>query len=700
MRHAWLVRFAAACAVLGVLLAVLGVGLVVSRQKTEQGAQDRGLSATAGERAALVDTELERLRALALLTARIPPFSELYADEGSQAAAIAAVAGPGREINEALAYLWTLYPNVIVAAGYVDAGGGENARVVRGVPADPAQLHDNVRAWPAFAQGLRTPEGQAWISQPFVSSRAGVPVVAATTPVLVDGKPRAFVELELATSALAGVLSTTEADSTGLAVVADTGAVVSGNGRSFPALAGTPSAALVTENGWRYAIQPVLQSSLNGGHWSVVAAAPARSALSLALAPTQSGLIVLALLMFATAAIGLRRASLVAAEEFAAEQHARAEAERRSRTDGLTGLFNRSHAVEQLAHERARSSRDGTGVGLLVVDIDRFKRINDSQGHAGGDAVIVEVARRLQAGVREWDTVARIGGEEFFIIAPGLDTEAAIAELGERLRQSIAERPIRVPRGAELPVTVSAGAVLVRREDGSAEYAIDRADRALYAAKRRGRNRLCRFSQLDHIDLRAEQPECLHVAEALALTSDLRRGAPAPRSRMIAELCATIARRLDLTEDQILRTTLGGWLCDVGKVAIPDAILSKPGPLSDVEWDVVRTHSAVGEELLHKFPELAPAGPAVRHHHERYDGAGYPDRLAGEQIPLEARIVAVADAYSAMVTDRPNAAKRSQSEAIDELLQCAGTRFDPEIVAALAAEIRHGTRIVDHATTG
>ena len=687
MRHAWLVRFAVACAALGVLLAVLGAGLVVSRQKTEQGAQDRNLSTTAGEKAALVDSELERIRALALLTARIPPFAELYADEGSQAAAIAAVAGPLREINEALEYLWTLYPERIVAAGYVDADGTENARVVRGEAVQPAQLLSNVRYWPSYPQGVGTPAGQAWISQPFVSRRAGVPVVAATTPVVVDGQVRAYVELELATSALGGVLSTAPEDQTGLALVSDTGALVSGNGQAFPGLAGEPGAGLRTSNSWRYAVRPVPQTSFNGGHWYVVAAVPARSAVALALEPTQSGLIALALLMFVTAALALRRAHAVAADELAAEQRARAEAELRSRTDTLTGLYNRRHAVEQLMHELARSDRDGTGVGLLILDIDRFKRINDSQGHAGGDAVIAEAARRLQAGVREWDTVARIGGEEFLVVAPGLTTEAAIADLGDRLRQAVAERPICAPRGAELPVTVSVGAVFVRRDEGSAEYALDRADRALYAAKRRGRNRLCRFSQLDTIDLRAEQPECLHVAEALALTSDLRRGAPAPRSRAVAELAAAIARRLDLSEDQTLRATLGGWLCDVGKVAIPDAILSKPGPLTDAEWGVVRTHSAVGEELLHKFPELAPAAPAVRHHHEHYDGTGYPDRLAGEEIPLEARVVAVADAYSAMITDRPSAAKRSQAGALDELLRCAGTRFDPRVIAALAAEV-------------
>jgi diguanylate cyclase (GGDEF)-like protein len=403
-------------------------------------------------------------------------------------------------------------------------------------------------------------------------------------------------------------------------------------------------------------------------------------------APTQSGVFVLALFMFAAAGMGLRRAHATARNELNDEQTARAEAERRSRTDALTGLFNRRHAVEEITHELARSGRDGVGVGLLMFDIDYFKRVNDGHGHTGGDAVIVEVARRLQAGVREWDTVARIGGEEYFIIAPGMISEAQVAELGDRIRQAVADRPIAVPRGGAVSVTISVGAVLVRNTDGSAEYAIDRADRALYAAKRRGRNQLCQFSQLDHLDARAEQPECLHVAEAVALTSAMRHGGSLNRSRLVAELSGAIARRLALTEEQILRATMGGWLCDMGMIMIPDAILAKTSPLTDDERAIIRAHPQAGEDLLHRFPELIPACPAVRHHHERYDGAGYPDHLAGILIPIEARIVAVADAYSAMTSERPYRATRTSSQAVNELNRCAGTQFDPQVVAAIAAE--------------
>jgi len=683
MRRAAFLRVSFALAALGVLLAVLGTAIVASRASTERAQLDRSLSTAAGEKAALIDTELQRVQALALVTSRIPPFSELYADEGSQAAAIAAVAGPGREINEALTYLWQLYPDRLVEVGYVDVDGAENARVVNGRPVPVDQLLHDVRTWPSYRQGVNTPEGSATISAPFTSPTAHVPVVAATVPVAVDGRVRAYVELELATAALDRVLEADRDPRLGLQVVTGTGTAVAGAGPQFTTPAGRLTSGLSGTDRWRYAVRPVPQAT----DWYVVAAGRPQSALGLAVQPAQATILALALLAFAVAMVGFRRARTAAAQELAAEQQARAEAEQRSRVDGLTGLFNRRHTMETIEQELARGSQ-GPGVGVLMFDVDHFKRINDRHGHSGGDAVLVEVAERLRAGVRDWDIVARIGGEEFCVITPGLDSEAAVAALGERLRIAVAERPIVLPRDAAVPVTISVGAALVAPGDGSAEHALDFADRALYAAKRHGRNRLRRFSELDTADIRAEQPECLHIAEALALSSDLREGNLAAHSKQVAELSAAVARRLGLPADQVLRVQLGGWLHDVGKMAVPDAILTKPGPLGDGEWHTMRTHPAVGADLLRHFPELAPACAAVRHHHERFDGTGYPDRLAGDEIPLDARIVAVADAFSAMTSDRPYHIPRTVAQAIDEVRRCAGTHFDPAVVAALVAEVQ------------
>jgi diguanylate cyclase (GGDEF)-like protein/putative nucleotidyltransferase with HDIG domain len=687
MRRRASFRFALACAALGVLLAVFGAVLVASRRSSEQARLDSTLATTAGEKAALADTELERVRALALITARIPPFEELYANAGSQAAAIAAVAGPGREINNALSYLWQLYPDRFVEAGYVDRDGRENARVVRGIAKPAKALLKDVRSWPSYAQGRKTPAESATITAPFQSPGARVAVVAATAPVTVDGHIRAWVELELATTALSRALAGDVQRGVGVRIVNRDGVTMAAAGRGFTPPRADLHTGLASVGHLRFAVRAVPEPSLAGGPWFVVAAAPAPSALSLAVAPAQAAILLLALALMLVAFVGFRRARAFAVEELAAEQRARTEAERMSRVDVMTGLFNRRHAMETVEHELARSGRQGTAVGILMFDVDYFKRVNDTHGHAGGDAVLVEVARRLRTGVREWDVVARVGGEEFCVIAPGLETEEAVEELGERLRRAVAERAIAVTPGVALPVTISVGGALVRDGDGSAEHAVDCADRALYAAKRRGRNRICAFSDLDQGDLRAEQPECLHLAEALAVAGDLREGGTGAHSRDVAEWSAAVAERLGLADNDILRVRLGGWLHDVGKIAVPDGILTKPGPLTDEEWDTIRSHPTVGDELLRNLPELSLACDAVRHHHERYDGTGYPDQLAGDEIPLDARIVGAIDAYCAMTTARPYQQPRTPNQAIAELRRCAGTQFDPAVIDALIAEL-------------
>jgi diguanylate cyclase (GGDEF)-like protein/putative nucleotidyltransferase with HDIG domain len=681
VRRTGLLGVSFGAAALGVLLAVLGTALVVSRASTERAQLDRSLATSASEKAALVDAELQRIQTLALVTSRIPPFSELYADQGSQAAQIAAVAGPGREINEALTYLWQLYPDRLVEVGYVDVSGTENARVVNGVSVPAQALSRDVRSWPSYRLGVSTPPGTASISAPFMSPTAHVPVVATTVAVRVDDRVRAYVEVELATAALDRVMAAGRDPRIGLAVVTGTGVTVAETGRHGP-FAGRPREGLTGVGSWRVAASRVPQAA----DWFLVATARGQSLLALAGQPTQAAILVLAVLMLAVAAAGVRRSRAVAAQEFAAEQRARAEAEQRSRVDALTGLFNRRHTMETIEHELARAS-SGHGVGVLMFDVDHFKRVNDRHGHSGGDAVLVEVAERLRQGVREWDVVARIGGEEFCVVAPGLDSEDAVAALGERLRKAVADRPVSLADGVTIPITISVGAAMVANGSGSAEHAIDFADRALYAAKRHGRNRLRRFSELDPTDVRAAQPECVHIAEALAITSDLREGNLSAHSARVAELAAAIARRLGLSDDEVLRVRLGGWLHDVGKIAIPDTILTKPGTLTDEEWQIVRTHPAVGADLIGHFPELAAAGSAVRHHHERYDGTGYPDRLAGDQIPLGARIVAAADAYAAMTCERPYRRPRTTDDAILELRRGAGSHFDPAVVTALIDEL-------------
>ena len=259
----------------------------------------------------------------------------------------------------------------------------------------------------------------------------------------------------------------------------------------------------------------------------------------------------------------------------------------------------------------------------------------------------------------------------------------------EGLRQSVGQLPITV--GARrMDVTVSVGAVLADPA-ASHELIVDQADRALYAAKRLGRDRARLFSELTAHDLAAEEPEAIRLAQALSLSAGVREGVPEQHAEAVAEFAGAIAGALGLPDDVVLRCRLGGWLHDIGKVAIPDRILAKPGELDEHEWRIMRTHAEIGEQLVRRVDGVSSAALAVRHHHERVDGSGYPDGLAGDAIPIEARVVAVADAYSAITADRPYRSARSSSDALAELRAGAGKHHDARAVEALARALAAGT---------
>ena len=376
-------------------------------------------------------------------------------------------------------------------------------------------------------------------------------------------------------------------------------------------------------------------------------------------------------------------------EALALAEQARAEADLASRTDPLTGLANRRHFAEQLG-TALDTTRPGQALGLLLLDIDHFKRTNDTYGHAAGDAVLREVARQLAAVVRAGDIVARIGGEELAVVMPGGGKPEVLRAAGERVRMLVAAATV-IHDECEVPFTVSVGAAS-SLDATTADTLLAAADRAMYAAKRRGRDRVCLFCELVGDDFLAEVPEALRIAEALALTVSVREGMPALHNQQVAELAGGIARELDLAPQAVLRCQVSGWLHDIGKTAIPDSILSKPSELSEEEWAQMRRHPEIGEAIVRRIAGLADAASGVRHHHERWDGTGYPDRLGGEEICLEARVVAVADAYSAITSRRPYQRERSREEAIEELQASAGGHLDPRVVEALCRVLRMPTR--------
>jgi diguanylate cyclase (GGDEF)-like protein/PAS domain S-box-containing protein len=357
----------------------------------------------------------------------------------------------------------------------------------------------------------------------------------------------------------------------------------------------------------------------------------------------------------------------------------RMQAEQQARTDVVTGAHNRLALSEHVALA-LESAQLG---GLVLFDLDHFKQINDALGHGAGDRVLVEVARRLRSAAKPADCVARWGGEEFAVLVRDVGDEGELAHRAAVLQRAIDSTPIAV-EGEQLTVEASGGATLLTSGE-SLDALVELADRALYAAKRRGRNRVLLASDVTESDLIAERPEAIRIAEALAVAVGVREGAPADHPSYVASLSARIARCLQLDSRTALRCELGGWLHDIGKLSVPERVLLKPAMLDEEEWAVMREHAELGERIVQRIPALHPAGPAIRHHHEHFDGRGYPDGLAGFAIPIEARIVAVADTFSAITQALPYAPARSTEEALDELRRCAGSQFDPSVVAALQA---------------
>ena len=361
-------------------------------------------------------------------------------------------------------------------------------------------------------------------------------------------------------------------------------------------------------------------------------------------------------------------------------ERARAAAELRAGTDELTGTFNRRHFAELAAGALAAGS---TRCGLMLLDADHFKQINDAYGHAVGDAVLVEMARRLGAALEPDDCVARWGGEEFAVLVRDVDSEEELVRRAERLRRAVSESPM-VHLDVHLDLTISVGAALAPAHGATLDGLLERADRCLYAAKHGGRDRVSLVPD-SILGASAGEAEAFALARTLAFACSLREGSPAEHAEHVSHLAGLTAERLALPAPMVQRCRLAGWLHDVGKLAIPELTLTKPGPLDASEWALMRTHPAVGADILHRVAALRPAAPAVRHHHERYGGGGYPDDLAGAAIPIEARIVAAADAYAAMTATRPYSDARTPREAAAELRRCAGSHLDPAVVEALLA---------------
>jgi diguanylate cyclase (GGDEF)-like protein len=323
--------------------------------------------------------------------------------------------------------------------------------------------------------------------------------------------------------------------------------------------------------------------------------------------------------------------------------------------------------------------------GLLLLDVDHFKRTNDTHGHQSGDDVLVAVVACMQTTLPENAVVGRWGGEEFTILVPGVQSHDTLRSVAEGIRLAVRDERLATRRGA-LAITISCGGVLSCGGRDSEEL-VHAADAAMYRAKQSGRDRTLLAGD-DRTEAPSDEPELLLIAQSFAHTASIREGVPEMHCAQVAELAGRIATRLGLPAATVLRCRLAGWLHDVGKIAIPDRVLGKPGPLTSAEWRVMVTHASFGADLVARTPGIAESASAVRHHHERWDGEGYPDRLLGPDIPLEARVVSAADTWNAMTHDRVYRRALDFDSACAEVLASAGSQLDPAVADALLAVVR------------
>ena len=342
---------------------------------------------------------------------------------------------------------------------------------------------------------------------------------------------------------------------------------------------------------------------------------------------------------------------------------------RRSRhealTDALTGLGNRRSLMHDLEVALA-GPRAGTPRALILFDLDGFKRYNDDFGHPAGDALLSQFGANLIGAVAPDGRAYRLGGDEFCALvstdAPGAGRVVAAATAALSAH------------GSGFVVTASHGLVLMPDEAREPTAALQIADQRLYGNKNRRQATVVSQQTRDVLMqvLQEQQPELHeHLHEVSWLT-------------------LTVGRRMSVDVQDLSEMVRAAELHDVGKMAVPDQILGKPGPLDDIEQDFIRQHTIVGERILAAAPALQSVARLVRSTHENWDGSGYPDGLAGEEIPLGARIIAACDAYHAMTSDRPYQAALRPEQAVAELRRCAGTKFDPRVVEVLSAEIEAG----------
>lgn len=350
--------------------------------------------------------------------------------------------------------------------------------------------------------------------------------------------------------------------------------------------------------------------------------------------------------------------------------------------DELTGLYNHRYFQESLETLMECADNENTSISMLFMDIDYFKNYNDINGHQAGDVVLKDVGKILKDSVRENDIVARYGGEEFAVILPNTIEEDAIS-VGERIRANIENTHFYGQENQpNKNMTISIGVSSYPLRASNKHHFINTADDALYRAKSLNKNRVAVYYSVleeisDHIYIDCETANLLK--RLINMINKKDRYTYGHTERVVIYL-GWFSNCLKLNEKDKLRLKLAAYLHDIGKIEIPEEVLNKKGNLTDSEYEMLKRHPQLGVDLIKHVKAFEELLPAIKHHHERYDGRGYPDNLKGEEIPYLARVISIADSFDAMTSHRPYNIRKGHAEAIKELRRCSGSQFDPMLV--------------------